>query len=295
MIRDLTQNEETVIGVFLGGKVLRAGRISNNFVEDSISLEIDNYGSEEEILNQVIDAIDKVITSDVVGIGVGVPSLVDVARGIVYNVEHIPSWQKVQLGDLLKSRFNTDVYVNNDANCFAVGEKHYGKGRAYNNMVAIIAGVGLGVGIVTDNKLYSGTNCGAGEFGYIPYRDHNYEHYCTPSYFELKYGMRSKTLLARAKKSDKIALAILEQFGLDMGNLIQTVMFALDPQCIILGGQLPAFYPYFESEVWKVLRKFPYQKSVESLCIEISEEPDVAILGAAALYFDAKNQRNYLF
>jgi len=42
--------------------------------------------------------------------------------------------------------------------------------------------------------------------------------------------------------------------------------------------------------VWKVLRKFPYPKSVENLTIAVSDEPDVSILGAAALYFDAKQQ-----
>ena len=288
MIKDLTKNEKSVIGVFLGGKILKAGRVKNNMVEASVSMEIDNYGSEEEILNQMIEAIEKVITPEVVGIGIGVPSLVDVSRGIVYNVEHIPSWRQVQLADLLKSRFNIDIYVNNDANCFAVGEKHFGKGRPYSNMVGVIAGEGLGVGIITNDKLYSGTNCGAGEFGYIPYRDYNYEHYCVTGYFELKYGMRSKALLARAKKEDKIALAILEQFGIDMGHLIQTIMFALDPQCIILGGTISAFFPFFESHVWKVLRKFPYPKSVENLIITVSDEPDVAVLGAAALYFDAR-------
>ncbi|GAO29833.1 ROK family protein [Geofilum rubicundum] len=290
MIKDLSQNEQSVIGVFLGGKILRAGRVNNNVVEASVSMEIDNYGSEEEILSQMMEAIEKVITPEVVGVGIGVPSLVDVSRGIVYNVEHIPSWRQVQLADLLKSRFEIDIYVNNDANCFAVGEKYYGKGRPYSNMVGVIAGEGLGVGIITNDRLYSGTNCGAGEFGYIPYRDHNYEHYCTPGYFELKYGMRSKTLLARAKKEDKIALAILEQFGIDMGHFIQTILFALDPQCIILGGPIASFYPFFESHVWKVLRKFPYPKSVENLTIAVSDEPDVSILGAAALYFDAKQQ-----
>lgn len=293
MIKDLSQNEQSVIGVFLGGKNLSAGRVNSHVVEASVSLEIDNYGSAEEILNQMIEAIDKVMTPEVVGIGIGVPSLVDVSRGIVYNVEHIPSWRQVHLADLLKARFETDIYVNNDANCFAVGEKHFGQGRPYSNMVGIIAGEGLGVGIITNDRLYSGSNCGAGEFGYIPYRDHNYEHYCTPGYFELKYGMRSKTLLARAKKEDKIALAILEQFGTDMGYLIQTILFSLDPQCIIIGGVISVFFPYFESHVWKVLRKFPYPKSIENLTIAVSEEPNVAILGAAALYFDARQQLSY--
>ena len=66
---------------------------------------------------------------EVAGIGVGVPSLVDVDRGIVYAVQNIPSWKEVHLKNALEDVFHVPVHVNNDANCFAVGECHFGKGR----------------------------------------------------------------------------------------------------------------------------------------------------------------------
>lgn len=290
MLRDMTRVNQPVIGVFLGGKVLKAGRVFNNKVEKSVSLEIDNRAAEEDVISQLIGAIEAVYSPDVAGIGIGVPSLVDVAQGIVYNVEHIPSWKKVYLGDLLKNHFKTGIYVNNDANCFAIGEKYYGKGWKYNNVVGIVAGEGLGIGIIADNRLYSGANCGAGEFGYIPYRDHNYEYYCTTGYFDVKYGLKAETLFQRAKKEDKIALAVLEQFGIDFGNFITTIMFAVDPELIVIGGNITKFYPYFEPYMWKVVRKFPFEKSIDRLQIELSEQPDVAVLGAAALYYDAEKK-----
>ncbi|MDG5800753.1 ROK family protein [Marinilabiliaceae bacterium ANBcel2] len=286
MLEDLTSSSKPVIGAFLAGKVLKAGRVNNNKVEASVSYEIDNYGTEEYVLNNVIKAIDEVFIPEVGGIGVGVPSMVEVNQGIVYNAENIPSWRKIYLGDLLKSHFNRDVYVNNDANCFAIGEKYYGKGWKYNNMVGIVAGVGLGVGIIADNKLYSGANCGAGEFGYISYRDHNHEYYCTSGYFDIKYGMKVSTLFNRVKKQDKIAMAILEQYGIDFGNFIKTILYAVDPEFIVIGGPLASFYPYFEESMWKVIKKFPFEKTIEKLSIEVSSNFDVEIQGAAALYYD---------
>ena len=131
MIRDITQQNRPVVGVFLGGKILRAGRVFQNKVEESVTLEINNLGSEEYVINQVIQAIKQVYTPEVAGIGIGVPSIVDVSKGIVYNAEHIPSWKKVYLADLLMPHFKTGIYVNNDANCFAVGEKYYEIGRAH--------------------------------------------------------------------------------------------------------------------------------------------------------------------
>ncbi|WP_010665407.1 ROK family protein [Marinilabilia salmonicolor] len=290
MIRDLTRPEEPVIGVFLEGKDLKAGRIVNDKVDQYLEVEIDNTAEEEVVLNQLIGAISRLYTPDIAGIGIGVPSLVDVHKGIVYNVEHIPSWRTVHLGELLKMQFKTGIYVNNDANCLAIGEKYYGKGTRYRNMAAIVAGIGLGAGIIMDNRLYSGSNCGAGEFGYIPYKDRNYEYYCTTGYFEVKYGIKPKTLLARAQKQDKIALAILEQFGFDFANFVMTVMFSVDPELIVISGPVAEFFPYFKDSLRKNLNSFPFEKSVENLKIEVSSSPNIEVLGAAALYFDAQRK-----
>ena len=67
---------------------------------------------------------------------------------------------------IIEKKFKVPVSINNDANCFALGEKHFGK--KYNNMVGLIIGTGVGAGIIINGKLYCGHNCGAGEFGSIP-------------------------------------------------------------------------------------------------------------------------------
>ncbi len=78
--------------------------------------------------------IGRVFTPNAAGIGVGVPSVVDIDQGIVYDVQNIPSWKEVPLGRILGERFGRPVYVNNDANCFAAGEKHFGKGKPYRRL-----------------------------------------------------------------------------------------------------------------------------------------------------------------
>ncbi len=288
MLHDLSISTQSVVGVFLEGKHLKAGRIRNYKIEESVGFSIDNLESDEVIIDNLIQAIEQVFNDEVVGIGVGVPSVVDVAHGIVFSPQNIPSWTVVHLGDILARRFNVRVYVNNDANCFAVGEKYFGKGRKYRNMVGIVCGSGMGMGIIIDDKLYSGDNGGAGEFGFIPYKDHDYEYYCTTGYFEKKYGLKAEKLYARLKKEDKISLAILEQFGLDFGHAIMTILFSVDPGLIVVGGEITKFFPYFEQDMWKVMKKFPYPFTIEKLRIEVSEEPNIEILGAAALYFDAQ-------
>ncbi len=287
MIQDISLSGQYSIGVFLEGKFLQVGLVKNMEVEVFYQKEINNRESEEVIIKEMLDAIDHVYSPEVKGIGIGVPSMVDVAHGIVYNVEHIPSWREVHLGDLLTERYHVPVYVNNDANCFAVGEKYFGKAKKYANMVGVIVGEGLGCGVIANNRLYSGNNCGAGELGYIPYRDHNYEYYCTSSYFDLKYGLKPEILFTRARKNDKIALAILEQFGNDFGNAIKTIMYAYDPECIVIGGSMARFFPFFSEQMWRIIRTFHYEKSMEKLKIEVSDQENISVLGAAALYYDA--------
>jgi len=282
--------ETSVIGISLSGKTLVAGKVKNGKIEKSITKEINNKGSEELIITEVFNIINEVKDDEIQGIGIGVPSLVDVEKGVVYNVVNIPSWREVHIKEILESHFDYKVYVNNDANCFAIGESYFGKAKGYENSVGLILGAGVGAGIIFKGHLYSGTNCGAGEFGEIPYKEHNYEFYLNDAYFDFKYGVSAKTLLNRAKRKDKIALAIFEQYGNDLGNLIKTILFTVDPEIIVIGEYLSKAFPYFEKSMWDKINSFPYKHALSKLKIVATEQEDIAVLGAAALYYDAQNK-----
>ncbi len=279
---------KAIIGVDLDGANVRVGKVYNNQIEKHFTLSISSKKTQKYILQEVIQAIDKVFKPDIAGIGIGVPSLVDVGRGIVYNVKNIPSWKEVHLKEILENRFNVSTYINNDANCFAVGEKYFGKGYDYKNITALIIGTGMGSGIIIDDKLNSGVNCGAGEFGKIPYRDHNYEYYCSEQFFIKQYDVNSETLYKRALQGDKTALDAFNQFGCYLGDAIMTILNAVDPEQIILGGSIAKAYSFFQEAMRRRLNDFTYKHTVERLIIEVSEQPQIAILGAAALYFDAQ-------
>ncbi len=281
--------ENAVIGISFGGKTLVAGKVKNGRIEKSISGKINNKAPEDEILSEVFKIINEVKDNEVAGIGIGVPSLVDVEKGIVYRVHNIPSWHEVHIKDILEDHFGVKVYVNNDANCFAIGETYFGKTAGYENSVGLIIGAGVGAGIIFRGHLYSGTNCGAGEFGEIPFRNHNFEYYLNDTYFEYKYGVAAHTFLSRARKKDKIALAIFENYGTNLGHLIKTILFAVDPEIIVIGGPLSKAFPYFEKSMWEVVNTFPYKHAAGKLKIVASEQDDIAVLGAAALYYDAQN------
>ncbi|MBK5208233.1 MAG: ROK family protein [Flavobacteriaceae bacterium] len=280
---------KSIVGVLLGGKTLVAGRVKNGIIESSITKRIDNNAIEEKIISEIINIINEVINEDVEGIGIGVPSLVDVVKGIAYQVEKIPSWKEVHIKDILENKFKLKVYVNNDANCFAVGEKYFGIAQDFENIVGLILDSGVGAGVVFRGHLYSGTNCGAGEFGYLLYKNHNFEYYCGEGYFEEKYGLTSDVLYERALQKDKIALAIYEHYGCDVGNLIKAIMFTTNPEIIVIGGSISKAFSFFEGEMNKVINTFTYPHILKKLKIIKSENKDIAILGAVALFYDAQN------
>ena len=286
MIFSQDKLQKNVIGVIFGGKHLSAARIENGVIADIVHREVNNREAEEVILSEIIHTINSVYTDSVAGIGVGVPSLVDVKHGIVINPTNIPSWHKVHLKDILEEQFNVPVYINNDANCFALGEKYFGVAKDYENIAGITIATGFGVGIIINGKLYSGRNAGAGEFCSIPYRDHDYEHYCSTKYFEEKYGLKNEILLARAKKKDKIALAIYELFGMDLGNAIKTIMYALDPDAIVIGGIMAEAYDFYKEAMLKTVNSFIYKGTVKNIKILKSTEANIPVYGAAALCFE---------
>lgn len=73
-------------------------------------------------------------------------------------------------GDL-ENEFKVAVAINNDSNCFTLGESLYGEGKSYTNMVGVTIGTGIGAGVVIGRRLYGGQYMGAGEIGSFPYLD----------------------------------------------------------------------------------------------------------------------------
>ena len=277
---------KSLLGVDLGGTNVRVGKVINSRIVNLFSQQISSQSNEQQVMAEVVTSIEECFDNSVAGIGVGVPSVVDVSRGIVYDVQNIPSWKKVHLKEVLEKKFNVPVYINNDANCFAAGEKYFGKGKDCKNFIGLIIGTGLGAGLYIENKLYSGVNCGAGEFGMLPYKDGCYEDYCSGQYFTNKLNIAGNELFEKAQEGDEEAIKIFQKFGLHVGDAIAAIMLAIDPELIVLGGSVSKAYKYFEETVHQSLRNFPYSNSIKNLKIMTSTLENVSVLGAAALYFE---------
>ena len=272
-----------LIGLDIGGTNFKAGRVKDNSIVKTSTQEVHSKITENEAFSALYKVIDDVITEDVKGIGVGIPSVVDPVKGIFYDVVNIPVWKEVHLKEILEKRYHIPVFINNDANCFALGEKTFGKGRAYENMIGLSIGTGLGMGIIIHHKLYNGVLCGAGEIGMVNYKDSNIEQYASSFFFAKNYHKSAKEVSELAQKGDKEALQASNEFGVHLGEAIKNILYMYAPEAIILGGSISKAYPFYKKALETSLSTFIFQKQIENLKIEISEHQGLAILGAAAL------------
>ena len=271
------------IGIDLGGTNVRCGLVDNGSVVSRLIEPCLSDRPENEVLEQIKGMIRKLVNPSVTGIGIGVPSVVDMQKGIVYNVFNIPSWQEVHLKDVMEAEFGIPVHVNNDANCFALGEHRCGVGQPFRNVLGVTLGTGVGAGIIINNELFCGSNTGAGEIGCLPYLEHTLEFYCGSAFFGEFHNTSGMDAAQNAEKGDAQALKIWDEFGKHIGVLVKIILFTYDPDAIIFGGSIANAYPYFEDAMRREMATFDYPETVKKIQILISNRDDISLLGAAAL------------
>lgn len=272
------------LGVDLGGTNIRAGVREGDLIVRREQVSLTNKNSLESTISQLIQLIKPLVTSEIKAIGVAAPSIVDNIKGIVYNVVNIPSWKEVALKDMLEKEFDIPARIENDANCFALGELMHGKAKGLHQVVGITLGTGVGSGVIINGKIVSGNNGGAGEIGYLNYLDKDFEFYCGSFFFEEMHNTSAYEVSQKAKRGNNEAVQIWKEYGVHIGNLIKSVAYAYDPEVIIFGGSISNAFSLFEPTMKKTMYDhFHFPGSMNKLKIMQSENPNITLLGASSL------------
>ena len=272
-----------IIGVDLGGTNIRAAIENNGEILSFRKEPFNTKRSLDETLRQLREFIRPLVAEGIKGIGIGVPSVVDVENGIVFNVTNIPAWKRVPLKEILESEFSVAVRVNNDVNCFTLGEHQFGLLRGMKNVVGISIGTGLGSGIIINNNLFEGANCGAGEIGLLPYLDRNIEYYASGNLFKVKFNTTAEDAHNRAVEGQLQAIEQWNEFGRHVGEAIKCVAYAYDPEAVVLGGSLSKAFRFFSDAMHESMLNFEFPESIKRLKIFQSTNDNITVLGAAAL------------
>ncbi len=276
-------SDKIYIGVDIGGTSIVAGLMVNGEFVNTHTIETKADESIEVILNQLYTAIDTVITSEVQAIGIGCPGLINSKEGLVVNINNIPALQGVNLVNEVSSKYNKLTFLDNDANCFVLGETFFGAAKGYGHILGITLGTGLGGGIVINKKAYGGIYGGAGEIGCIPYKDGIIEDYTSSKFFAANYKSTGYELFKKAECGDDVAIASFRELGYNIGWLINIVLYTLAQEAIIIGGSIVGAFKYIEPGIHDALDNFRFDLIKDKVVIKPAMLENAGIVGAASL------------
>lgn len=158
-----------VIGVDLGGTKLLAGAVDADLAVHHRAFRSSRGGDLQEVLDTLVEAITEARDASeapIRAVGIGIPSLVDVRRGVALSTVHLPLTD-VPIRDLLAERLGVPVFVDNDATAALIAEARHGAARGARDAVLLTLGTGIGGGILAGGEIVRGAVGAAGELGHM--------------------------------------------------------------------------------------------------------------------------------
>ncbi len=273
------------IAVDIGGTNIRTAIIDQDgkIIAKNVTKTIQTGKSGNIIVAQVIGDIKKLIVKNsprkFKGIGVSAVGPIDMKKGAIVNTPNI-KYKFIPIVEPLRKTFGLPVFFLNDCNAGALGEKYFGEGKKFSNLVYITISSGIGGGAIVNGNLLLGKDGNAAEIGHMIV-DTEYNLPCTcgkgrghweayasgnniAKFFRAwnknKHSISTAAdIFDLARKKDKTALMFMEKLGKINGRGISNVIAAYDPEVVILGGAVALnnseiFLKYGEKYIDKFLR-----------------------------------------
>ena len=164
---------EFAIGVDVGGTNLRVAAIDAQGQRfETIRLTTDIQSGRDAVLQEMLAAVAELrvrhaSSARLVGIGFGVPGLIYMEEGKVRESPNLPGWQDYPIREEIEQQLGVRVFLDNDANAAALGEKWMGLGREVDSLAMLTLGTGVGGGVVQNGRIWHGALGMAGELGHI--------------------------------------------------------------------------------------------------------------------------------
>ena len=317
------------IGIDLGGTYTKLALVdTNGRVSHRSKLSTTAYGTRAGLVGAIVAEVRAMLwkaslsPKKVLGVGIGVPGIVDFRRGHVYYLTNVPGWKDTPLKKMLEAKLSLPVLVDNDVNLMALGESRFGAGKGAENLVCITLGTGVGGGIIIGGDLYRGSSFSAGEVGHMPLKEEGLpcgcgsygclERYVGNRYIvnELKAKIRrgSPTIIKKlvngdlsaltpeviskaAQKRDRLSIDFWDTVGERIGVTLAGIVNLLNPERIIIGGGVADAGEFLFKSIRKTVneRALPVPgKAVKILKAKLGN--DAGIIGAAALFFNPETR-----
>ncbi|MFJ5533037.1 ROK family protein [Streptomyces sp. NPDC093261] len=178
---------------------------------------------------------------------VGTPGVYDEERRRVRYAMHLPGWGRAGLFDRMREELGIPLEVHNDANLAALGEYTYGVGGGSRLFAYILIGTGLGMGVVSEGRLFTGARGGAGEIGFLPWPGRQKPQTLEDAVsgvavvesaraFGMTGQLTAKAVFDAARQGHPAAARAVELEGERIAHTVAAAAAVLDPDLVVLGG-----------------------------------------------------------
>ncbi|MBS1851134.1 MAG: ROK family transcriptional regulator [Acidobacteria bacterium] len=285
-------NMRIVVTDFLG-KVLSLKKIPTNITM-----------GEQHVFNLIEQEIGAAIKSDslIKGIGIAMSGVIDRNSGTLLFWPKVPGWIDVPLKRRIQNKFGLPVVLEDTVRTMALAEEKFGDAKGRNNFVYVVVSMGIGAAIYINNRLYLGADDLAGELGHTTIDERGElcscgNRGCLEVYASgwaiinrikmgLQQGVHSslsqltennpdrisiEAIVNAAKVGDQFAHTVLWEAGVHLGTGIATIVNLLNPEAIVLGGEVPRVAKNFLLKpLFHSFRGRTFHRSVSNLKVLVS-------------------------
>jgi glucokinase-like ROK family protein len=275
----------------------------------------------ERVIEQIAESIQTTITESgvekqkILGVGVGASGLVDFEAGV--NVLSVRlGWHDVPIADLLQTRLNLPVCVDNNVRCMALGEAFFGAGRGVSVLAFVYGRIGVGAGFVVNGQVFRGSGAGAGEIGHTIMVPKNGELCscgntgCLETLVSERVLIRQAFELAKSQPESKLAdylrrgasanplemvfsaacdgdegaNRLVKELATQLGIALSNLVNVLNPELILLGGLFSQGCDLILPVAEKTMRETAFGGLGQKVRLEITSFGwRAGVTGAAAL------------
>ncbi len=279
------------IGVDLGGTNLRIAAVDEHGkLVEKVTLGTKVSLGRDHVIGDMCAAIQRMAEKysnsvPLLGIGIGVPGIIDMQTGLLRESPNLPGWANYPVRAEIERRLKTIVILENDANVAALGEKWLGAARDFSDMAMLTLGTGVGGGLVLGGAIWRGANGMAGEFGHTTVEPEGQlcgcgNRGCLEQYASATAVVRMAreaiasnggSALARAASSDpkfsaksiynlaiqgdEDARRIFRYVGRCLGIVLSAMVNSLNLPIYVIGGGVSSAWETFSPAIFEELRQ----------------------------------------
>jgi glucokinase len=317
----MSERQRLALGIDLGGTAIKVGVVTHKGAiigrgECPTEVQLGAAGVVANMARAARAAMAEacVTAADLEGAGVGAPGICDAGRGLVVNAVNL-GWKEVAVAELLGKELGMRTFVDNDANCAALGEQWCGAASGSNHMLMVTLGTGVGGGLILDGKVYQGFRGWAGEFGHMPAVENgphcncgrngcletvasatamaNFARqeieagrapYMAKAAAEQGGKVDARLVITSAKAGDAPAQAVLRKVGEHLGQSLAVLVSALNPELIVVGGGASHAGDYVLEPAREAIRAKAMPGPADVVRVVAAElGNDAGLIGAASL------------